>query len=277
MGHTVVDVKAIRVEPIRSDVANTFVKRHHYSGKVTQNSQLHFGAFYDGILHGVMSFGPSLDKRKIIGLVRGTLWNEFLELNRMAFDDYLPKNSESRCIAVAMHLIKKHYPQIKWVVSFADATQCGDGAIYRASGFVLTAIRESNNLARLPDGSVIHKMTIQSNPSSPRKELGGKSAAEVLNGLQSFSGYVNAAGGEIVPGFQIRYIYFIDKSYRQRLMVPEMAYSKIDEMGAGMYKGVNVKIADRKPCAGSETVTRSPIQGKEGGSIPTPALIAIKE
>ena len=56
-----------------------------------------------------MSFGPSLDKRKIVGLVRGTLWNEFLELNRMAFDDYLPKNSESRCIAVAMHLIKKHF------------------------------------------------------------------------------------------------------------------------------------------------------------------------
>ena len=68
-----VNAKDIRVEPIRSDVANPFVKRHHYSGKVTQNSQLHFGAFYDGILHGVMSFGPSLDKRKIIGLVRGTL------------------------------------------------------------------------------------------------------------------------------------------------------------------------------------------------------------
>jgi hypothetical protein len=33
----------------------------------------------------------------------------------------------------------------------------------------------------------------------------------------------------------------------------------------------------KKPCAGSETVTRSPIQEKEGGSIPTPALIANKE
>ena len=71
------------------------------------------------------------------GLVKDTKWNDFLELNRMAFDDYLPKNSESRSISVAMKLIKKHYPNIEWVVSFADGTQCGDGTIYRASGFRL--------------------------------------------------------------------------------------------------------------------------------------------
>ena len=150
-----INVKDIIIKPINSKTANAFVKKHHYSGKVTSNSQLHFGAFYKDVLHGVMSFGPSLDKSKIIGLVKDTKWNDFLELNRMAFDDYLPKNSESRSISVAMKLIKKHYPNIEWVVSFADGTQCGDGTIYRASGFVLTAIRESNNLARLPSGEVI--------------------------------------------------------------------------------------------------------------------------
>lgn len=262
----VIDVKKIRIEPISSSIANAFIKKYHYSGKVTSNSQLHFGAFYNSILHGAMSFGPSLDKSKIIGLVKDTKWNDFLELNRMAFDDFLPKNSESRSIAIAMRLIKKHYPNIEWVVSFADGTQCGDGAMYRASGFVLTAIRESNNLARLPSGEVIHKMTIQSNPSQKRKELGGKSAAEVLNGAQSFGKYVEAAGAEILPGFQLRYIYFLNKEARGRLMVEELPFSTIDKMGAGMYLGV------KKPCAGSETVTRQPIQAGEGGSIPTPAL-----
>lgn len=60
-----------------------------------QNSQLHFGAFLDGRLHGVLQYGPSMDKKKVITLVNGTGWNEFIELNRMAFDDYLPRNSES--------------------------------------------------------------------------------------------------------------------------------------------------------------------------------------
>ena len=72
----------------------------------------------------------------------------------MAFDEYLPKNSESRCFAIAIKMIKKNTPHIKWVISFSDATQCGDGAIYRASGFYLTAIRESKIFVKI-FGSVI--------------------------------------------------------------------------------------------------------------------------
>lgn len=40
-------------------------------------------------------------------------------------------------------------------------------------------------------------------------------------------------------------VYFIDKSYRQRLTVPEIPFSKIDEIGAGMYKGQKVTLAER--------------------------------
>ena len=99
--------KEIIIKVIPSNIAVPFVKKHHYSGKVVQNSNLHFGAFLDGRLHGVMSFGPSMDKAKIQQLVQGTGWNEFIELNRMAFDDYLPRNSESFCISKALKLIKK--------------------------------------------------------------------------------------------------------------------------------------------------------------------------
>ncbi len=59
-----------------------------------------------------MSYGPSLDKSKIIGLVKDTGWNEFLELNRMAFDSYLPRNSESRAISMSLRLIKKYAPRL---------------------------------------------------------------------------------------------------------------------------------------------------------------------
>ena len=92
---------------IPGSVANPFIRAHHYSGKVVNNSKLHFGVFLDGHLHGVMSYGPSLDKSKIIGLVEGTGWNEFLELNRMAFDSVLPRNSESRAISMSIKLLRK--------------------------------------------------------------------------------------------------------------------------------------------------------------------------
>jgi len=142
--------KGIILRPIPQKDAVELVKRVHYSGKVVQNSTIHIGVFYNGKLEGAMQFGSSLDKRKIQPLVSGTLWNEFIELNRMAFSDVLPRNSESRALSIAFKLLRKHAPHIKWIISFADGTQCGDGTIYRAAGFVLTAIKENGNLYRLP-------------------------------------------------------------------------------------------------------------------------------
>lgn len=153
--------KEIIVKPISATDANRIVRALHYSGKVVNNSQLHLGAFLDGKCGGAMQFGPSLDKRKIQGLVRGTLWNEFIELNRMAFADWLPRNGESRCLGYAFRWMRKQYPHIKWCVSFADGTQCGDGTIYRASGFVLTGIKENNQIWEAPTGEVFNDTSIR--------------------------------------------------------------------------------------------------------------------
>ena len=237
--------KEIIVKVIPSKIAIPFIKKHHYSGKVVNNSCLHFGAFLDGKLHGVMSYAPSLDKSKMLGLVEGTGWNEFLELNRMAFDEYLPRNSESFCIAKSIKLIKKNAPQIKWIVSFADGCSCGDGTIYRASNFVLTDIKPNYNLVSLPNGEKIHKMTLESNPTTPRKELGGRCYYDITGGKFDFKKYVEYVNGEILKGFQLRYVYFIDKRCKEKLTVPIIPFSRIDEMGAGMYKGEKVTQHER--------------------------------
>lgn len=237
--------KEIIVKVIPSKIAIPFIKKHHYSGKVVNNSCLHFGAFLDGKLHGVMSYGPSLDKSKMLGLVEDTGWNEFLELNRMAFDEYLPRNAESFCIAKSIKLIKKNAPQIKWIVSFADGCSCGDGTIYRASNFVLTDIKPNYNLVLLPNGEKIHKMTLESNPTTPRKELGGHCYYDITGGKFDFKKYVEYVNGEILKGFQLRYVYFIDKRCKEKLTVPIIPFSKIDEMGAGMYKGEKVTQQER--------------------------------
>lgn len=237
--------KEIELKVIPSKLGNDFIKKYHYSHKVVNNSCLHFGAFLDGKLHGVLSYGPSLDKSKLIGLVKDTKWHEFLELNRMAFDDYLPRNSESYCIAKSIRLIKNQAPQIKWIVSFADGCSCGDGTIYRASNFVLTQIKENCNLCLLPNGEKIHKMALESGPTRPRSELGGKSYFDITGGSYNFKKYVAYVHGQILKGYQLRYIYFINKDCRKLLTVPEIPFSKIDEIGAGMYKGENIKQSDR--------------------------------
>ena len=216
--------KDIHVAPISAKDAAALVKRVHYSGRVVQNSQLHLGVFLNGRLEGAMQFGPSLDKRKVQGLVEGTGWNGFIELNRMAFSDRLPRNSESRALGIAMRLIRKAYPHIEWVISFADGSQCGDGTIYRAAGFVLTGIRENVSMWRLPNGEVVSSVTYSKGP-------------HILQTGKSGSATVRNMGAIPIPGFQLRYLYFINPKARERLTVPILPFSKIDEMGAGMYKG----------------------------------------
>ena len=266
------DAKRLVVKPISSRDASKIIKALHYSGKVVHNSQLHLGVFMDGKCGGAMQFGPSLDKRKMQGLVTGTLWNEFLELNRMAFADWLPRNGESRCIGYAMRWIHKTYPHIKWVVSFADGTQCGDGTIYRASGFVLTGLKENNQIWAAPTGETFSRTSL-TDPASKQRQRQARVVASrttltkgkhvLESGAASMKQY-EAAGWEPLPGFQLRYIYFLDPTARERLTVPVLPFSEIDRRGAGMYKG--------KPRAGSEAVSRQSFQTEDGGSIPTSAL-----
>lgn len=233
--------KDIVIKVIPKSVADPFVKKVHYSGKVVPNSQLNFGCFLDGEMHGVMQFGPSMQKSVIQNIVEGTQWNGFLELNRMAFDDYLPRNSESYCIGYALRQIRKLAPQIKWVVSFADGTQCGDGTIYRASNFLLTGIKPNRAIIYFPiTGDKVAGPTLTSHPN-------GVVAKRLSNALnveckpRPLSEGMRIGGGKYIPGYMLRYIYFIDPKYKNRLTVPILPFSKIDEMNAGMYKGENVK------------------------------------
>jgi hypothetical protein len=233
--------KEIIVKVIPSKIANEFVKKHHYSGKVVQNSNLHFGCFLDEKLHGVMSFGSPMDKSKVIGLVQPSLWNEMLELNRMAFDDYLPKYSESRCLAIAFKLINKNAPHIKWVLSFSDGCQSGDGTIYRATGFHLTMIKENSQLFELPTGEKVHKMNFETTRPTP---LQTKLRKQTGNISGSVTKLMKELGAKPLKGFQLRYIYLIDKTCK--ITVPILPFSKIDELGAGMYKGERVTLQERK-------------------------------
>jgi len=212
----------ILVKVIPSKVANEFVKISHYSGKVVPNSTLHFGCFLDNKLHGVMSYGNCINKKGTINLVKNTGWNEFIELNRMAFDDYLPKYSESRCIAISIRLIKKNAPQIKWIISFADGTQCGDGTIYRASGFKLVGIVDNTALRMNPEtGEAMH--VIQAHHL--------KMSSEFRN-------------WKPFKGKQLKYIYLIDKS--MQITKEVLPFSEIDKQGAGMYKGEKITLAERR-------------------------------
>jgi hypothetical protein len=259
--------KDLIIKPIAAVDANRVIKFLHYSGKVVNNSHVHLGVFMGAKCGGAMQFGPSLDKRKIKGLVAGTLWNEFLELNRLAFADWLPRNGESRAIGFAMRWLKKTYPWLKWVISFADGTQCGDGTIYRASGFVLTGIKKNNQIWEA-EGQIFSRTSLTDGRSKQQQQQAVSiisrtttKGKHILNsGASSMKAFVEA-GWKPKEGFQLRYIYFLDPTAKDRLTVPILPFSEIERRGAGMYKGIK---RDKQAIAS--------IPEDSGGAAPTVTL-----
>lgn len=254
--------KDLRVSAISAKDANAFVREHHYSGKVDTRSQVHLGVFWNDRLEGCLQFGPSIDKTKTIGLVADTAWNGFLELNRLAFSDRLPKNSESRAISVCMRLMRKNAPHVEWLLSYADGTQCGDGTIYRASGFDLIGIKKNTSMWRLPDGEVVAKLVFEPG-FSPGGGQNSIKARYGKTGTESATSFLRSIGAEQLPGFQLRYIYFLNPAARSRLRVPVLPFSEIDRVGAGMYRG------QRRGGVDSDT---SDVLSEEGGASPTSRL-----
>jgi len=250
--------KDLRVAPICSSDANALMRKLHYSHKVVVNSQLHLGVFLGTRLEGALQFGPSLDRRKLMGLVEGTSWNGFLELNRLAFSENLPRNSESRALGVALRLIRKQYPHIEWIVSFADATQCGDGTIYRAAGFLLTRIKRNTTLWGNEAGHVISNI----GERTSMKKIQSTAGKTAYHGGADMDHY-KRLGYAPLPGFQLRYIYFTNPKARERLTVPVLPYAAIREAGAAMARGKRV---------GSVQGDTAVVQTEKGGSIPTPTL-----
>ena len=156
-----------------------------------------------------------------------------LKPSKLLFNGTSQRNSESRCISVAVKLLKKNAPHIKWILSFADAGQCGDGTIYRASGFKLTALN-SCSIFQNDKGEKFQQASISARGTKANKEA-LRIQYENKGELGLVAGFCKVKGLKRIEGYSIRYIYLIDKSCK--IIPPILPFSKINELGAGMYKG----------------------------------------
>jgi len=92
-----------------------------------------------------------------------------------------------------------------------------------------------------------------------------------LNGAyKQMSWYAEKLGTKVIEGFQFRYIYLIDKSCK--ITVPILPFSKIDELGAGMYKGQKITQAERHIPAIVAHLGEQPTSSREGAFDATVSL-----
>ena len=102
----------------------------------------------------------------------------------------------------------------------------------------------------MPDGSIVAAKTLDNPNNMGENGRFGSSIAK-------------ENGAKPLAGFQLRYVYFLNPKAKERLTVPIIPFSKIDEMGASMYKGNSIKRG---------TKANSSDQLESGGAVPTTML-----
>lgn len=197
------------IEVIPRTLANEIIVKNHYSKKYYSASYIHLGIFDHRGIRGVMQYGYAMNPASQESVVAETKIDQYLELNRLWVCDSMLRNTESKAISYSIKFIRKKYPQVKWIQTFADE-RCGKfGVVYQASNFKFYG--EHIACFWFLDDIVYHNSLMTRNP-----EL-SKSAAYLQQNK-------NKAVGQDLR--QFRYLYFIDKRWKDKCLLKEQPYPK---------------------------------------------------
>lgn len=200
------------VEEIPRPIATGMIRALHYSGTHVNNGRIHLGVFQGKTqkhIVGVLQLGYAMNPRSQEKVVANTAVDEYLELNRMWMSEEAPRNSESRAIAYAFKYLRRAYPKIAWVQSFADE-RCGRlGVVYQAANFLYLGYHWTTFYWL--DGVWYHEVNM---------------TAIKRGGLRGQYLRANRHRAEAHRFRQFRYIYFLKTRARRNLRLKVRPYPK---------------------------------------------------
>ena len=137
-------------------IVDSLVIKHHYSHKATQNR---FKSFLVNGNMGFLQLGYGIRPHIKHTINKMITTKNYCEFDRMWLSDELPKNTESQVIALLLSYIKQVYPQIKFLITYADGSVGNTGTIYKASNAIpLGSVPVDFYL--LPDGERVHPVSM---------------------------------------------------------------------------------------------------------------------
>jgi hypothetical protein len=200
------------IKEIERKLANNIIIQNHYSKKYYNATYIHLGLFVNNEIKGVLQYGYAMNPASCGSVVKGTQKDQYLELNRMWIADNVGEYPESRAISYSIKFIKKKYPKIRWIQSFADERCGGFGIVYQACSFSYYGEHKSDFWEL--DGVVYHN--IQMTVSKDSKRYGGE--AKYLQENKTKAKKMNLR--------QFRYIKFLDKREKKKCLLTEQEYPK---------------------------------------------------
>ena len=197
------------IKEINRNLANDLIVKNHYSGKFYNATYIHLGLFVNKEIKGVLQYGYAMNPASCGSVVKGTNKDEYLELNRMWIEDNVGEYPESKSISYSIKFIRKKYPKIKWIQSFADERCGGFGIVYQACSF--DYFGEHYSLFWTLEGIIYHNSLMTRNPKLSK-------SAKYLQENKD-----NAKSEKLR---QFRYIKFIDQRQKKNCLLKQQPYPK---------------------------------------------------
>lgn len=224
----------MRVVPSTFKAAQYACKHFHYSGTLPTNG-FSYGIFNDeNEWCGIITFGWGVASNMAAPF--NLLQGEVLELMRVALNG--KQKATSECVARALKILKKDFPLIKIVVSYADRDQNHVGTIYQATNWIYLGLNNAGSRSAI----VIN---------------GKKTHIRTINGKKGWSSNIEW----IRQNIDKNAMPFITKGKHKYIFVYDKNLRAIWEK-----KGISYP---KKPCGNSSTAEQPSNLTDDGGATPT--------
>lgn len=137
------------------DAAKFACLNWHYSRKIPSSKLVKIGAWEDGKFIGVVIYSYGANNH--IGSPYGLVQQQCVELTRIALKAH--QSPVSRILAISLRMLKKEFPGLRLIVSYADAEQGHHGGIYQANGWIYTGKATGDDMYMV-NGVKTHPKTV---------------------------------------------------------------------------------------------------------------------
>jgi hypothetical protein len=127
----------LRLDWCSHKAAKYAVEHWHYSKAMPAGKMVKIGVWEDNVFVGCILFSRGANNH--IGRPYNLKQTEVVELTRIALTAH--KTPVSRLISIALKFLRRHCPNLRLVVSYADVDQNHHGGIYQATNWVFEGLK----------------------------------------------------------------------------------------------------------------------------------------
>ena len=164
-----IDKNDVSISEIPRKIAKEMIETHHYSHKFPQAVKEYLGCYYKEELKGCIIYSIPANPYSF-NFIDEINNGEGFELSRMWTSDKVPQNFESCCIGKSIRYLKRKYPELKGVISYADSHFNHTGKIYVASNWEFVGMTKPERRYILPSGELITRRGLGRKGNENEKE-----------------------------------------------------------------------------------------------------------